>query len=470
MPYKYELLLKNGTVVDPVNSRNGVMDVAVVNGKIAEIFQDMSPALSPECVDVKNCYVIPGLIDLHVHVSSWLGGRCGHKMMARAGVTTALDMSGPIENVLDIAADYGVGLNLACVQYVRPGHTVNSTDPDRRELEDLLQTCLRQGAYGFKILGGHYPLTPEATKRAIEVVHENGAYVGFHAGTVETKSDINGFNEALELIGDYPAHLAHINSYCRGGVRDYMAETEEAIEALKDHPNICSESYLSPFNGTSARCSGGVPESRVTVTCLTAGGFPATEQGLEKAILRGSAQVNLEAGGEMVLTEGKEAVEYWRSKETDTTVSFNVNPEMPRIRLATAKRESGDFVVDCISTDGGGIPRNVIVEMGMALVSLKALTMEEFVIKTSRNPAKILGLKDKGHLSPGADADITVVDQETQRPCMCIANGKVVMWKGYVCGKGCRIITTPAGESRVREKGIMPIVVDPGEIPLCQRI
>ena len=47
-------------------------------------------------------------------------------------------------------------------------------------------------------------------------------------------------------------------------------------------------------------------------------------------------------------------------------------------------------MVDCISTDGGGIPRNVIVEMGLAMVKLQALSMEEFVIKTSVNPAKIL--------------------------------------------------------------------------------
>jgi hypothetical protein len=86
----------------------------------------------------KRLLNVPGIIDLHVHTSSWLGGRFSHKMMAQAGVTTALDMAGPIESVLDIARDYAVGLNLACVQYVRPGHTVKTTDSDRGELEELL--------------------------------------------------------------------------------------------------------------------------------------------------------------------------------------------------------------------------------------------------------------------------------------------------------------------------------------------
>ena len=50
-------------------------------------------------------------------------------MMALAGVTTALDMSGPVDSVVEMARDHGVGLNLACLQYVRPGYTVETTDP-----------------------------------------------------------------------------------------------------------------------------------------------------------------------------------------------------------------------------------------------------------------------------------------------------------------------------------------------------
>ena len=59
----------------------------------------------------------------------------------------------------------------------------------------------------------------------------------------------------------------------------------------------------------------------------------------------------------MILAIGEEAVEIpWRSRDTDCTVSFAVNYAEPRIRLATAKRDDGKFVVDCISIDGGGIP------------------------------------------------------------------------------------------------------------------
>ena len=137
-----------------------------------------------------------------------------------------------------------------------------------------------------------------------------------------------------------------------------MEEVEEALSALIDHPALRSESYLSPMNGTSAKCSQGVPESLQTQTNLAMGGFEKTEAGLAEAIVAGWAHINLEEGGQMVLATGGKALAHWRAHDTDTTVSFKVNPAEPRLRLATAKRPSGAFAVDCLSTDGGGIPRN----------------------------------------------------------------------------------------------------------------
>jgi len=460
MAYRYDLLLKNGMVVDPTTEREGIMDLAVEDGRIVEVAPDLDSAQAKELFDATGLHVVPGIVDLHVHASTWLGGRFAHKMLAQAGVTTALDMSGPMDSVLDIARDHGVGINLACVNYVRPGHTVADEDPGESELKNLLEKCLAQGAIGLKILGGHYPLTPAATARVIAVANHSKAYVAFHAGSKKSGSNIEGFLEAVALAQGHSLHLAHVNSYCRGLTRPYMAEAEEAIAALVENPKIRTESYLSPVNGTSAKCSGGVPESLVTQKCLAMGGFAASEAGMEEAILAGWAQINVEAGGRMVLASGPDALAYWRQERTNTTVGFKVNPPEPRLRLATAKRPSGSFVVDCISTDGGGIPRNVIVEMGLALVKLQAITVQEFVIKSSYNPARILGLANKGHFRQGADADVTVLDLDRQQAVTAIANGQVIMHKGFVCGRGGRIVTTAAGAGHVREKGLTPLVVD----------
>ena len=460
MTYRYDILLKNGIVADYATDQEGMLDVGIKDGRIVDLAPDLNPTLAQDVFDITGRYVVPGIIDLHTHMSAWIGGRYGHKMLAQAGVTTTLDMAGPVEGVWDLARDYGVGLNIASIEYVRPEHTVKDTNPGREELQLLLNRCLKQGAIGLKLLGGHYPLTSEATARAIEVANDNRAYVAFHCGTLANGSNIDGFLEAVALANGNSLHIAHINSYTRGLKRPYMAEAEEAVTALTNNPNIRSESYLSPMNGTSAKCAKGVPESLQSQTNLAMGGFAKTEAGFAEAIRSGWAQINIEEGGQMVLATGERAVTYWRERGTDTTVSFKVNPPEPRIRLATAKRPNGAFVVDCISTDGGGIPRNVIVAMGLALLKLQALTLKEFVQKTSYNPSRILGLTNKGHFNLGADADISVLDLQRQQAVMSLVNGKVIMYNGYVCGKSSQVITTAVGASHIRDKGLTPIVVD----------
>ena len=44
-----------------------------------------------------------------------------------------------------------------------------------------------------------------------------------------------------------------------------------------------------------------------------------------------------------------------------------------------------------------------------------------------------------------------------------MVRGRVIMYRGYVCGKGSQVITTRAGEALVRGKGLTPIIVDPAE-------
>jgi len=64
------------------------------------------------------------------------------------------------------------------------------------------------------------PTDPDATLNAIDLANARQAYVAFHAGTTESRSDLNGFKEAVTIIGDHAVHIAHINSYCRGLTKD----------------------------------------------------------------------------------------------------------------------------------------------------------------------------------------------------------------------------------------------------------
>lgn len=456
---RYDLLIKNGYVVDYATGREGYFDVAVQNGLVTAVESSISGSAAQE-IDASGKLILPGLVDSHVHASAWLGGSYAHAMLIKAGVTSALDMSGPGTSVLELARGYGVGLNLATIEYVRPGHTVSTADPSAAELQDLLERVLRQGSLGIKLLGGHYPLTVAATARAIKTAADMGAYTAFHAGTAEHGSNIEGMLEAVELADGNPLHLAHINAYCRGTVRPETEETELALKALLDNPNISCESYLSPLNGTSAEIIDGLPGSMVTRRCLKTGGFTEDEAGMEAALLAGWAQVNYPQGQEMTLLTGEPARDYWFEQKTLVSVSFAVNPVGPRVRLATAKKADGSFIVDAISTDGGGIPRNVLLPACLALVDLGGLTLQELVAKVSYLPAQMLGLTNKGSLAAGWDADITIVDRLRCSAFATIIGGQVCYIDSKILGRGGRIITTAAGADYVRSQGLEPLIVD----------
>ena len=92
-PATYDLLLKNGHVIDLKNNRNGRFDVAIVGEKIARVAKNLPSSRAKLAVDVSEYYVTPGLIDIHTHFDThgaWLNLNPDHNAL-RNGVTTAVD-------------------------------------------------------------------------------------------------------------------------------------------------------------------------------------------------------------------------------------------------------------------------------------------------------------------------------------------------------------------------------------------
>jgi dihydroorotase len=87
----YDLVLKNGRVIDPASRTDRVADVAFENGKVAAVGERLGEAL--ETRDVAGLIVSPGLIDLHTHVY-WGGTSLGidaEEFCRLNGVTTCID-------------------------------------------------------------------------------------------------------------------------------------------------------------------------------------------------------------------------------------------------------------------------------------------------------------------------------------------------------------------------------------------
>jgi len=98
---QYAIVIKGGHVIDPKNNIDGVMDVAVSDGRVVSVAKNIDTAQAIQVVDAKGLYVVPGLIDIHTHV--FFGLEPDHSysngpeavrpegFSFRSGVTTVVD-------------------------------------------------------------------------------------------------------------------------------------------------------------------------------------------------------------------------------------------------------------------------------------------------------------------------------------------------------------------------------------------
>jgi imidazolonepropionase-like amidohydrolase len=453
----YDLVVRGGHVTDPSQGLDGPADIAIAGDRVVACGQDLRGAAAA-IVDARGLWVVPGLVDLHVHLSEEDHGRLGHAMLAAAGVTTALDLAGPLESVVAEAATGGAGLRIGVVEAVVPGRHA-SAGASRQEARRALERLLRSGSIGVKMHVDH-GWDATSTGTFIDVANSLSVWAASHCGTTATGSDVLGLRETLELCGSHRLHVAHVNSYCRGLLADPAEEARTTVGLLRAHPHVVSESYLAENNGSWGECARGRPVLERVVGWLLGAGFDGTEDGLREAIASGWARVSRPGPIQVELVSGAEGVSMWEAAGTKVGICLPVNPWASRLLLATSKNAAGQFDVTALATDGGGIPRNDTVRHGLSLVDLGVLSRSELVAKASWHPARLLGLTSAGRLTSGADADLAIVDPRTREVVTTVANGVTVYDHGRITGRGTRLLTTERGVAALVARGIPTQVLD----------
>lgn len=95
---RYDIVLRNGRVIDPAQGVDGRLDVAVRDGRIAAVADGIAPESARQALDVSGRLVLPGLIDTHAHVYRHVTGRFGLEadlVGVQSGVTAVVDQGGP---------------------------------------------------------------------------------------------------------------------------------------------------------------------------------------------------------------------------------------------------------------------------------------------------------------------------------------------------------------------------------------
>jgi dihydroorotase len=182
----YDLLIKNGHVIDPKNSRNERLDVAVKGERIVKVGRNLPPAHARNVIDADGYLVTPGLIDIHTHFDAqgaWLNLNPDHNAL-RHGVTTAVDAGSSgwknFEQFKRRVIDHAETRLLAFLNIVGAGMYGPEVENDVREMdvEAAAQMVKRYPELIVGIKTAHYqPADWEAVDRAVKAAERSGTIV-----------------------------------------------------------------------------------------------------------------------------------------------------------------------------------------------------------------------------------------------------------------------------------------------------
>jgi N-acyl-D-amino-acid deacylase len=194
---QYDLIIRNGTVIDGTGQPGRLADVAVSNGTIAAV-GSLQNQTARRIVDATGKIVCPGFIDLHSHADSGLvssdPARRSAPNLVTQGITTVVinqDGSGPLSlaDQKQTMQQRGIGLNAAQVighgtirRSVMGGdHRRPATAEEINQMRQQVRDAMAAGAFGMsaglEYVPGRFSTPAEMEALAAELAPYNGTYI-----------------------------------------------------------------------------------------------------------------------------------------------------------------------------------------------------------------------------------------------------------------------------------------------------
>jgi len=443
---EFDLILRGGTIVDGTGRASYPADVGIVGGTVAQI-GDLSGARGKDAIDVAGLVVAPGFINLHSHAR--LQGLPTAVNMLTQGVTTEIinaDGGGPVDLGAQLAEAEAAGLALNIgtnVAFNSIWSSVNGPD-DRRpspeqiaEMRALVEAGLEQGAWG--VAAGldykptYYALLEEITDVLSEVARWRTLFTNHDRVRPETGfSSRVGMAETIEIggvTGTVPV-ITHMKIQGReqGSVEEVVAMMREATErgvytAADAYPYLAGQTSLAALiipgwaqegGQDAARARFRDPELRARIIEEANEAIAARFGGPEGVFLPETQRELTDVMVNLGATSGGDAVVRMLEEQNPTAIlRFGSESDL----IGILRHPTTSVSCDCDATPGpaahpryyGTFPR----VLGRYVREQNVLTLEDAVRKMTGLPATTIGLLDRGFVSVGMAADLTVFDPET---------------------------------------------------------
>jgi N-acyl-D-amino-acid deacylase len=264
---QYDLVIRNGRVLDGAGNPWIVADVAIDKGRFVKIGKIAGRGRQE--IDAKDRYVSPGWIDMMDQSGTVLPGNGLAENKLRMGVTTAIGGEGgtpvPAENIPEYFAvleKSGISINFGSyfseTQARMAVLGMAAREPTAEELEKMkaiMETAMRGGAMGMTTALIYPPSSYAKTEELVEVAKAAAKYGGIYASHIrgEGKELLEAVAEAI-TIGEragLPVEIFHLKAAYEPGWGRLMREAGKLIDqARARNVDVAADLYLYTAGGT----------------------------------------------------------------------------------------------------------------------------------------------------------------------------------------------------------------------------
>ncbi|OMH32500.1 hydrolase [Tersicoccus sp. Bi-70] len=411
------ILLKGGHVVDPANDVDRVTDIAVDGGHVVETGDDLAPEPGDRILDCEGLLVVPGLIDIHLHlgdlfevstqpifeatqdgVTFALSPGAGNTLMAPALLGAEVDRGLPINLGVFIGAANLLGTMLSVDEIITM--LKGELDPEiatTRMTRNPITALTAPLCIGIKDHMGHFIQADDRIDAIYRITSEAGLLYMSHT------QDPTHAERVVSLSNGRPVHLGHATAAGSGSHGDPV-ESMARVLALVEEPHVSAEfvtSMLRPSLGSRE----GLKMTK------------ASQQLAMDALHRGDVDILISDG-----------------------------------QLEATMKGFGDT--------RDNIP--AILEVAESGV----LTLSRAVATMTANPARLLSERTRnpwwtektGHLGAGALGNVTVINQHEKRAIWTLVNGEIVAFESRSVRRGAGAGGWVSRWGMVRRTGVGDLV------------